>query len=34
MDRGRIIYDGASEALKANSDKLDQLIGVGRHSVA
>jgi branched-chain amino acid transport system ATP-binding protein len=33
MDRGRIIYDGASEALKANSDKLDQLIGVGRYSI-
>ena len=33
MDRGRIIYDGASEPLKANSDKLDQLIGVGRYSI-
>jgi branched-chain amino acid transport system ATP-binding protein len=34
MDRGRIIYDGASDALKADRDKLDRLIGIGRHSVA
>jgi branched-chain amino acid transport system ATP-binding protein len=33
MDRGRIIYDGASDALKANSNKLDRLIGVGRYSI-
>jgi branched-chain amino acid transport system ATP-binding protein len=33
MDRGKIIYDGASDALKANSDKLDRLIGVGRYSI-
>jgi branched-chain amino acid transport system ATP-binding protein len=30
MDRGRIIYDGASNTLKANRDKLEGLIGVGR----
>jgi branched-chain amino acid transport system ATP-binding protein len=34
MDRGRIIHDGTSEALKADRDKLDRLIGVGRHSAA
>jgi branched-chain amino acid transport system ATP-binding protein len=34
MDRGRIIYDGTSDALKADRDKLDRLIGIGRHSVA
>jgi len=34
MDRGRIIYDGASDALKADRDKLDRLIGVGRYSGA
>jgi branched-chain amino acid transport system ATP-binding protein len=34
MDRGRIIYDGTSEALKADRDKLDRLIGVGRYSAA
>jgi branched-chain amino acid transport system ATP-binding protein len=30
MNRGRITYDGASQELKENSDKLDRLIGVGR----
>ncbi len=34
MDRGRITYDGPSEALKQDRDKLDRLIGVGRYSVA
>jgi branched-chain amino acid transport system ATP-binding protein len=29
MDRGRIVYDGASEALKRDPDKLHRLIGVG-----
>ncbi len=28
MDRGRITYDGASETLAADQDKLDSLIGV------
>jgi branched-chain amino acid transport system ATP-binding protein len=28
MDRGRIVYDGASEALSKDPDRLDQLIGV------
>jgi branched-chain amino acid transport system ATP-binding protein len=28
MDRGRIVYDGASEALRNDPEKLDQLIGV------
>jgi branched-chain amino acid transport system ATP-binding protein len=27
MDRGRIVYDGASAELKANPEMLDQLIG-------
>ena len=34
MDRGRITYDGTSEALKQDRDQLDRLIGVGRYSVA
>jgi branched-chain amino acid transport system ATP-binding protein len=34
MDRGRITYDGPSESLKQDRDKLDRLIGVGRYSVA
>jgi branched-chain amino acid transport system ATP-binding protein len=34
MDRGRITYDGSSEPLKQNREKLDRLIGVRRHSVA
>ena len=34
MNRGRITYDGLSEPLKQDRDKLDQLIGVGRHSIA
>ena len=33
MDRGRIVYDGPSEALKRDPDKLDRLIGVGRYSI-
>jgi branched-chain amino acid transport system ATP-binding protein len=28
MDRGRIVYDGASETLKQDAVRLDQLIGV------
>jgi len=28
MDRGRIVYDGPSEALKRDTEKLHQLIGV------
>jgi branched-chain amino acid transport system ATP-binding protein len=34
MDRGRITYDGLSEPLKDNREKLDRLIGVGGHAVA
>jgi branched-chain amino acid transport system ATP-binding protein len=34
MDRGRVIYDGSSEPLKQDREKLDRLIGVRRHSVA
>ena len=34
MNRGRITYDGASEPLKQSREKLDRLIGVGRHSIA
>ncbi len=30
MNRGQIIYDGASAELKRNPDLLDRLIGVGR----
>jgi branched-chain amino acid transport system ATP-binding protein len=30
MDRGRIVYDGASEALSKEPDRLDQLIGVAK----
>jgi branched-chain amino acid transport system ATP-binding protein len=30
MDRGQIVYDGASEALRNDPDKLDKLIGVAR----
>jgi branched-chain amino acid transport system ATP-binding protein len=30
MDRGRIVYDGPSEALTRDPAKLDRLIGVGR----
>ena len=29
MDRGRIVYDGASEELKRDPAKLHRLIGVG-----
>jgi branched-chain amino acid transport system ATP-binding protein len=29
MDRGRIVYDGPSEALKRDPDRLHRLIGVG-----
>jgi branched-chain amino acid transport system ATP-binding protein len=28
MNRGRIVYDGPSDALRADSGRLDQLIGV------
>jgi len=28
MDRGRIVYDGASDVLSKDSAKLEQLIGV------
>jgi branched-chain amino acid transport system ATP-binding protein len=28
MDRGRITYDGDSETLRSDKDKLDSLIGV------
>jgi len=28
MDRGRIVYDGPSEALRNDPAKLEQLIGV------
>jgi branched-chain amino acid transport system ATP-binding protein len=34
MNRGQITYDGLSEPLKQSREKLDRLIGVGRHSVA
>jgi branched-chain amino acid transport system ATP-binding protein len=34
MDRGRITYDGLSEPLKQDREKLDQFIGVGRRAVA
>ena len=30
MDRGRIVYDGPSEELKRDPDKLHRLIGVGK----
>ena len=30
MDRGRIVFDGASEALKRNPAQLEELIGVGK----
>jgi len=30
MDRGRIVFDGASEELKRDADKLHRLIGVGK----
>jgi branched-chain amino acid transport system ATP-binding protein len=30
MDRGRIVYDGPSEALAQDPAKLDRLIGVGK----
>jgi len=31
MDRGRIVYDGASETLRDDPAKLEQLIGVAKH---
>ena len=34
MNRGRIIYDGASGPLRDNREQLDRLIGVGRHALA
>lgn len=34
MDRGRITYDGSSADLKQDRERLDRLIGVGRHSLA
>jgi branched-chain amino acid transport system ATP-binding protein len=30
MDRGRIVYDGLSETLRNDPDKLEQFIGVVR----
>jgi branched-chain amino acid transport system ATP-binding protein len=30
LDRGRVVYDGASAALKGDSAKLEQLIGVAK----
>ena len=30
MDRGRIVFDGASDELKRDPDKLHRLIGVGK----
>lgn len=30
MDRGRIVFDGASEALKRNPARLEEMIGVGK----
>jgi branched-chain amino acid transport system ATP-binding protein len=30
LDRGRVVYDGPSAALKADPTKLEQLIGVVR----
>ncbi len=30
MDRGRIVFDGPSEALKRDPDRLHRLIGVGK----
>jgi branched-chain amino acid transport system ATP-binding protein len=30
MDRGRIVFDGASEELKRDPDRLHRLIGVGK----
>jgi branched-chain amino acid transport system ATP-binding protein len=30
MDRGRIVYDGLSETLRNDPDKLEQFIGVAR----
>ena len=30
MDRGRIVYDGASETLKSNPEMLERLIGVSK----
>jgi hypothetical protein len=30
MDRGRIVFDGASEALKRNPAQLEELIGVAK----
>jgi branched-chain amino acid transport system ATP-binding protein len=30
MDRGRIVFDGASEELKRDAEKLNRLIGVGK----
>src|SRR5579885_3674821 len=34
MNRGRIIYDGASGPRRYNREQLDRLIGVGRHALA
>jgi hypothetical protein len=30
MDRGRIVFDGASEELKRDPERLHRLIGVGK----
>jgi branched-chain amino acid transport system ATP-binding protein len=31
MDRGRIVFDGASQTLKDDPVRLEQLIGVSKH---
>jgi branched-chain amino acid transport system ATP-binding protein len=33
MDRGRIVYDGPSETLRADPARLEQLIGVARNAL-
>jgi branched-chain amino acid transport system ATP-binding protein len=32
MDRGRIVYDGASETLRSNPDMLERMIGVSKRT--
>lgn len=34
MDRGRLVYDGASETLRNNPDLLDRMIGVAKRERA
>ncbi|MCX7166142.1 MAG: ABC transporter ATP-binding protein [Rhodocyclales bacterium] len=31
LERGRVVYSGASEALRADRDQLDKWLGVGAH---